>query len=93
LKCWPEYFDAIVLGEKRCEIRKDDRPFGVGDTLRLVEWRPQTAAYTGRQIDVLVTSMFGRKPHEDRFGLKHGYIVMSIRPVVAPPRVTPEVKP
>jgi hypothetical protein len=39
LKCWPEPFAAILSGEKRHEIRRDDRGFKVGDVLRLREYR------------------------------------------------------
>ncbi len=40
LKCWPESFAAILAGTKRYEVRKDDRGYMVGDTLRLREYEP-----------------------------------------------------
>lgn len=40
LKTWPEFFDAVKRGEKTFEVRRDDRGFQVGDTLRLVRWQP-----------------------------------------------------
>lgn len=42
LKCWPEYFQAIKAGDKRFELRKDDREpkYEVGHTLVLEEWTP-----------------------------------------------------
>lgn len=37
LKCHAENFDAIISGEKRCEVRhEDDRTFAVGDRLCLI---------------------------------------------------------
>jgi hypothetical protein len=37
LKCHAENFDAIISGEKRCEVRhEDDRTYAVGDRLCLV---------------------------------------------------------
>lgn len=55
LKCWPEPFEAIVRGDKRHEVRHDDRGFSLGDFLRLREWNPIKQQYTGRSIDVTVT--------------------------------------
>jgi len=37
LKCWPEYYKAIESGEKTFDLRKDDRPFKVGDTVICIE--------------------------------------------------------
>lgn len=37
LKILPEYFEAVVSGNKRFEIRKDDRNYKKGDILRLNE--------------------------------------------------------
>jgi len=38
LKILPEYFKAVVEGNKTFEIRKNDRDYKVGDTLILKEW-------------------------------------------------------
>jgi hypothetical protein len=61
LKVWPEYFDALVGGDKTFEFRKDDREprFAAGDVLRLREWAPEpmppegfdrSGSYTGREL-------------------------------------------
>jgi hypothetical protein len=65
LKTWPEPFDAIAAGLKRYERRTADRPYAVGDRLRLRRYDPllvekvgnPDAGYTGQQLDVLVTYM------------------------------------
>ena len=38
LKILPEYYNAVRCGDKRFEIRKNDRGFHRGDILRLKEW-------------------------------------------------------
>ena len=57
LKTWPEYFQEVDNGNKPFEIRKNDRGFEVGDELLLMEWNPETEAYTGRGIAKRVTYM------------------------------------
>lgn len=75
LKTWPEFFNATRNGEKRFELRRNDRtpPFQVGDQLLLKEWdpniRPPVGAttyeatrlnrYTGREILVRVDWIMG----------------------------------
>ena len=52
LKCWPEFFDAVDRGDKTFEVRRDDRGFQVGDTLRLHRYRPGLSVYGGeRYVD------------------------------------------
>ena len=47
LKCWPQYFQAIVSGTKTYELRReDDRRFSCGDTLVLQEYDPQSHTFT-----------------------------------------------
>jgi len=38
LKINPEFFDAVASGIKTFEVRKNDRPFRIGDTLVLLEF-------------------------------------------------------
>ena len=56
LKCWPKFFAAIANGHKRHDLRRAaDRDFRVGDRLRLREFDPDRAAYTGQTQCVWVT--------------------------------------
>ncbi len=89
LKTWPEPFQAVIAGAKRFEVRRDDRGFAVGDTLRLEEYVPSppsdvsvllgspstpTGAYTGRAAVFLVTYMI----EGTRWGLEDGFVAMSL---------------
>jgi hypothetical protein len=80
LKCWPEYFSALMLGSKRFEARKNDRGFKVGDMLHLREWDAldlgQGFGYTGRELWMRVTFILA----DEQFGIKDGYCVMSLVP-------------
>ena len=51
LKIWPQWFDAVRIGSKTFEIRKNDRNYAVGDKLVLEEFRPGVGEYTGRKIE------------------------------------------
>ncbi len=52
LKILPEYYDAVRFGDKRFEIRKNDRDYHTGDILRLKEWDGKQ--YTGEELDAVV---------------------------------------
>lgn len=70
LKIRPEYFKAVSSGEKKFEIRKNDRDFNVGDFLVLREY---TNECTGRQTIFKVTYILA-----DPEFLKPGYVALSI---------------
>ncbi len=85
LKTDPEVFDAVAAGLKTFEIRKDDRGYQVGDTLRLRKTRytgAEMAAgkpleYTGDELEVSVSHIL-RGP---LYGLQEGWVILSIRSV------------
>ena len=72
LKILPEYYDAVRSGDKRFELRRNDRDFHKGDILRLKEWDGEK--YTGEEIDVLVRYIL----FNWTAGLQDGYCIMSI---------------
>ena len=83
LKCWPTPFEAVESGKKTHEVRKNDRPYKVGDLLRLREYTNRVCKapdepewyYTGRELTVQVTYI----TEEGSFGLPPDVCVMSIR--------------
>lgn len=80
LKTWPVYFDAIVTGRKRFELRKNDRVFSEGDILVLREWDPLRMHYTGRSARCKVLYMVENREFPEAVG--EGYCVMSIQVLV-----------
>ncbi len=54
-KIWKEYFDAVVSGKKKYELRLNDFEVKEGDVLILKEWDKDTKEYTGRAIEKKVT--------------------------------------
>lgn len=71
LKIQPEYYEAVVSGEKTFEVRKNDRGFITGDLLVLKEWNGET--FTGRTIRKKISYMIAGVD-----GIMPGYCVLGI---------------
>lgn len=65
------FFKAIKRGEKRFEVRKNDRGYKEGDVLRLDEIR-ENGTYTGGCANANVTFIL----EGEEWGIKDGYCVM-----------------
>lgn len=84
LKTWPIYWEAIYVGRKAFELRKeDDRKFNVGDQLVLNHYDPESDYYDGSWIEADVTYVL-RGP---AFGLMEGWVIMGIN--VTKKNITP----
>lgn len=83
VKTWPVYFDAVKRGEKPFEVRRDDRGYQKGDTLRMLrtredephvveyEWRnPKPKHVLEREITYVLTG--------GQFGIEPGYVVLGL---------------
>jgi hypothetical protein len=87
LKTWPVPFAAVLSGEKRAEMRRNDRGFEVGDRLVLLEYVPPTVPmigqdgtpprFTGRRIDARITHVL----RDSQFGIHEGFAMLSIEVV------------
>jgi hypothetical protein len=56
LKSWPQFFNEILEGNKKHELRRStDRCFEVGMHYLLQEYDPQSMEYTGREQEVKIT--------------------------------------
>lgn len=64
-KILPKYFEEIVSGKKKFELRLADFEINEGDILILEEWDKNTKEYTGRKIEVVVTCI--RKTKDQSF--------------------------
>jgi ASC-1-like (ASCH) protein len=63
-----EYFDQVVSGKKKYELRLNDFDIAEGDTLLLREWDKDAKTYTGREIAKRVTDV-SRFKLEDIYAL------------------------
>ncbi len=81
LKIAPAYFNAVVTGEKRAELRKDDRGYKVGDVLCLCECTH--GKYSGKECAAVITHIL---PVNDVLPMPGNWIpghwvMLSIRPL------------
>lgn len=77
LKIGPLFFNAVMSGVKRAELRRDDRNFKCGDVLLLREWEGE---YTGAALLVEVTHIL---PVDDFITIGSKWVMMSIVPLKA----------
>lgn len=60
-KVWKKYFELILSGKKKVELRLADFDVAEGDTLVLGEWDQDKKEYTGRKIETEVTYVLKTK--------------------------------
>lgn len=76
LKQDKRFFQSVIDGTRRAEIRYNDRDYNVGDTLTLREGHLDGGVflYTGRAVSAEIS-------HIDTFGLQDGYVALSLSKV------------
>lgn len=81
-KTTPEYFQEILDGEKKFEVRLADWECKPGDILALQEWDSKKKEYTGRKIEKEVKYVLKTK-NLDFFTKKdiqkYGYQIISFK--------------
>ncbi|MEG0622039.1 MAG: DUF3850 domain-containing protein [Hafnia sp.] len=77
LKILPEYFESVISGKKKAELRRNDRYFSAGDKLLLKEWSLEHE-YSGRSVGCIITDV------ADVSSLAKGYVLLSIERSVLP---------
>jgi 8-oxo-dGTP diphosphatase len=86
-KVWREYFEKIISGKKKLELRLADFEINEGDTLVLEEWDKDKKDYTGRKVEVIATYILKTKgqtfwpPEEVE---KHGFQIIQFEPKDSP---------
>lgn len=60
-KVWKEYFEKIISGKKKFELRLADFDVNEGDTLILEERDKDKQEYTGRKIETTTTYILKTK--------------------------------
>lgn len=79
-KVWPKYFQAIIDGKKKFELRLAGFQCEEGDLLVLKEWDPNTKEFTGRQVEKKVTYVVKTKDQQfwsEEEVSKHGYQIIA----------------
>lgn len=80
-KVWPEYFQLILNGTKKFELRLADFDIKDGDTLVLEEYDPETNTYSGRKIVKKTKNIIKFNPlrmHSIEEVKKHGFYIIEL---------------
>ena len=72
LKILPHFYEDVIQYRKTFEVRKNDRPYAIGDFLILREYTPDKG-YTGRTVQVPVIYMLN-----DLRYCKRGFVILGI---------------
>jgi hypothetical protein len=72
---WP----SLPEGERRVEIRRNDRDYRVGDTLVLREWDHASESYTGRECRAVIRHILYHTDLACGSGLVDGFVALTVR--------------
>lgn len=76
LKTWLKFYADLKDGGKTFELRKDDRPFNLDDTLLLQEFDEKKNGYTGNELFFTITYILR---DANFFGLRDGFCILGIK--------------
>lgn len=82
LKTWPAPFAAVKSGQKRHEVRANDRGFAAGDVVVLREWDPTPITYSawGYTASEPLRFVIGHVSEGGTWGLPSGLCVFTLLP-------------
>lgn len=78
VKTWKEYYKLQEAGTKLFELRKDDRPYSVGDRFLSQEFDQHTNKYTGKEKVYEITYILR---DAEFFGLKPGFCILQLKEI------------
>lgn len=79
LKTLSPYYSDVISGKKTFELRKDDRPFELGDKLLLQEYDPENGGYTGAEETLYIDYILRDCP---QYGLMEGYCIIGLKEIM-----------
>jgi len=78
VKTWLQYYEAQQAGEKLFELRKDDRPYKVGDKFLSQEFDQHKNEYTGKETVYLISYVLR---DAEFFGLRKGFCILQLKEI------------
>lgn len=76
------HLNSLINRTKTFEIRKDDRPFEVGDELHLKEFNRETQEYGKNVLIAKIVGIFGRTEEEKPYVID-GHVILSLNVIIA----------
>ena len=77
LKTFKNHFSEVILGNKKAEVRVNDRSFKNGEFLNLKEFH--LGKYTGNEHKVKITHIL----NGGQYGINKKYVILSIESVTS----------
>ncbi len=83
VRSWCHLYGPMMEGRKTHDLRKDDRNYKVGDTLKLEEYDITKGAYTGRWCRMKITYITGRGESQNPCAVSSAvlppeYVILSV---------------
>lgn len=88
LKTWAQFFEAVAVGDKRFEYRRNDRGFQRGDTVELIEVIGEDGSFPNGSPHLRLKETGRAAKYQIGYVLSHptmrdGYVALSLVPVGA----------
>jgi hypothetical protein len=81
VKSWPDFYEPILDGRKKFDLRQQDRNYATGDTIEFLEYDDRLGRYTGRKMTKIITFVMegiGSGAIKPVAGLFRGYAILSL---------------